>query len=84
MEQRDLPTTAVLSGGYLYITSTTSHNFITVSQSNDRLSVAGTGIRVGSVMYGSVATSQVKEVVVYAYGGNDVINLAPRPPRPSP
>ncbi len=77
LEQRDLPTTAVLSGGYLYITSTTSHNFITVSQSNDRLSVAGTGIRVGSVMYGSVATSQVKEVVVYAYGGNDVINLRP-------
>jgi hypothetical protein len=77
LEQRDLPTTAVLSGGYLYITSNTSHAFITVAQNNGRLSVAGTSISVGSAKVGSVSTSQVKQVVVYAYGGGDVINLRP-------
>lgn len=77
LERRDLPTTAMLSGGYLYITSTTSHNFITVAQNNGRLSVAGTSITVGKAAQSSVSTSQVNEVVVYAYGGNDVVNLRP-------
>ena len=48
LEQRDLPASAVLSSGYLYITSTTHHEFVTVSQNGGRLSVSGTGITVGS------------------------------------
>jgi hypothetical protein len=75
LEKRDLPTTAVLSGGYLYVTSTASHDFVTVAQKNGQLSVSDTSIKVGSAKVGSVSTSQVNRVVVYAYGGHDVINL---------
>jgi hypothetical protein len=75
LEKRDLPTTAVLSGTYLYVTSTTKHDFITVSQYAGKLSVANTLISVGTTKVTSVSTSKVTKVVVYAYGGSDVVNL---------
>jgi Ca2+-binding RTX toxin-like protein len=75
LEKRDLPTTAVLSGSYLYVTSTAHHQFITVSQHNGQLSVANTSITVGSSHVSSISTSKVTKVVVYAYGGSDVVNL---------
>jgi hypothetical protein len=77
LEQRDLPATAILSGGYLYVTSTTHHEFVTVSQSNGNLSVANTPISIGASKVASVSASRVNKVVVYAYGGDDVINLRP-------
>src|SRR4051812_7746995 len=75
LEKRDLPATALLSNGYLYVTATGSHEFITVAQNNGRLSVSNTPISVGSSKVSSVSVIQVNKVVVYAYGGGDVINL---------
>jgi hypothetical protein len=66
-----------LWGSSLYITSTASHEFVTVSQTHGQLSVANTTIKVGNSSVRSVSTGQVSEVVVYAYGGGDVINLRP-------
>lgn len=75
LEKRDLPATAMLSGGYLYVTSTAKHEFVTVTQSGGKLAVANTSITVGSSKVSSVSASQVNKVVVYASGGDDVINL---------
>ena len=77
LEQRELPATAQLYGSLLYVTSTAHHQFITVSESSGRLSVQGTPIHVGSRTVSSVSASQVSEVIVYATGGGDVINLRP-------
>ena len=77
LEKRDLPATAQLSGGMLYVTSTASHDYISVSQNNGQLSVRNTPIHVGSSTVNSVSTNAVTKVVVYAYGGSDVINLRP-------
>jgi len=77
LEKRDLPSMAELSGHLLYITSTTAHDYITVSESNGRISVQNTPIHVGSAKVSSVAASTVSKVVIYAYGGGDVINLRP-------
>jgi Ca2+-binding RTX toxin-like protein len=78
LERRDLPsTTAVLSGGALYVTSTTPHEFLTISQSGGRISVSHTPISIGNHRYSSVSASAVNSVVVYTYGGGDVINLRP-------
>jgi hypothetical protein len=75
LEKRELPATALLSGGYLYVDSTAAHEYVSVSQANGRISVGDTLITEGSSKVGSVLASQVAEVVVYAYGGSDTINL---------
>jgi hypothetical protein len=75
LEKRDLPATAVLSGGYLYVNSTAAHEYVSISQTSGRLSVANTVITEGSYRVSSVLATQVTEVVVYAYGGHDIINL---------
>src|SRR5260370_34711134 len=75
LEKRDLPATALLSGSYLYVSSTSAHEYVNVSQSNGRLSVSNTLISEGSSKVSSVAASGIAKVVVYAYGNNDVINL---------
>jgi hypothetical protein len=77
LEKRDLLASAHLSGGYLYITSTASHDFISVSEIDGRLSVRNTPIHVGSRTVSSVSASSVSKVVVYAYGTGDIINLRP-------
>jgi hypothetical protein len=75
LEKRDLPATALLSGGYLYVNSTAAHEYVNISQSNGHISVANTLITEGSSKVSSVYASQVTRVAVYAYGGSDVINL---------
>src|SRR5262249_43523227 len=75
LERREMPASATLSGSYLYVTSTSPHEYVSVSQSNGRLSVGSTLITQGSYHVSSVAVSAVSKVVVYAYGGGDVINL---------
>ena len=77
LEKRDLPASAMLSGGYLYITSTASHEFVTVAEANGQLGVANTWINAGGQWVATVSAAQVKTVAVYAYGGGDVINLRP-------
>jgi hypothetical protein len=77
LEKRDLPTTAVLTGGYLYVTSTAHHEFVTVSQHNGQISVAHASISIGNSKVSSVSAARVTKVVVNAYGGNDVVNLRP-------
>jgi hypothetical protein len=75
LEKRDLPATAFLSGGYLYVTSTNAHEYVSVSESNGRLSVSNTLITDGSSRVSSIADTRVAKVAVYAYGNNDVVNL---------
>jgi hypothetical protein len=75
LEQRDVPTTATLSGGYLYVMGTSGSDYITISQSSNRISVSSTAITVGSSRYSSIDAGYVNKVVVYGYAGNDVINL---------
>src|SRR5205807_9693379 len=77
LEARDLPTTAVLSGGYLYVQGTAGSDYISLSQSNGRLSVYNTPITVGSTKVSSVEASLVNKVVIYGYGGGDIVNLRP-------
>src|SRR5260221_14710108 len=75
LEKRDLPATALLSGAYLYVTSTNAHEYVSISQSNGRLSVHNTLISEGSSKVSSVAATSIAKVVVYAYGSYDVVNL---------
>jgi hypothetical protein len=75
LEARDLPTTAILSSGILSVTGTQAHEILKITQINGRISVSGVPIVVGKSATSSVAASQVKEVVVYASGGGDLIDL---------
>jgi hypothetical protein len=77
LERRDLPTSALLSGGYLYVLGSSGPDYISISQSNGRISVSNTSISVGSAHLWSVDANWVSKVVVYGYGGGDVINLRP-------
>jgi Ca2+-binding RTX toxin-like protein len=77
LERRDLPTTAVLSGGHLYIRGTAGRDVITVSQSHGQITVSGTLITVGRTRVSHVSASRVHDIVVYGYGGGDLINLRP-------
>jgi hypothetical protein len=77
LEHRDLPTSAMLSGGFLYVLGTTRADHITVSESGGQIAVAGTTITVGRSHVSHVSASQVHAIAIYGYGGGDVINLRP-------
>jgi hypothetical protein len=75
LEQRELLTSSIqayVSGGNLYVLGTSGGDAITVSQTNNQISVAGA--KIGGAA--SVNASSIANVFVYGNGGNDIINLA--------
>src|SRR5262245_37138036 len=79
MEHRDVPSTAVLSGGVLTITGTHGSEYISVYQKEyngvQRISVWDTPIQVDGVSRDSVPRSAVSTIHIYALGGNDHVYL---------
>ena len=63
------------SNGYLYVQGTSGNDYLGVAQSGGKFSVYNTQIQVGSSKLTSVDVNSVKNIVVYGYGGKDVINL---------
>jgi hypothetical protein len=63
---------AYVTGGNLYVLGTPASDAITVSQSNNQISVAG--VKIGNAA--SVNASSIANVFIYGNGGNDTINLA--------
>lgn len=80
LENRDLMAsnlTATLANGYLYVQGTSAADFITVTQSGGRVAVKDTLINVNGTKVSSVSANSFSKVVVYGYGGNDTVVLAP-------
>lgn len=78
LESRNLMATqlmASLSGGILKIWGTEAADTITVRNINQQLSVDGIQIGTTAGKVSKVASSQVSQIAVYSYGGNDVIRL---------
>ena len=77
LEGRDVPTTAALSGTILYVDGTNASEYLILRQdSAGRVSVDGTPIRTRYSTVSYVAASQLTQVVVRAYAGDDTINAA--------
>lgn len=80
LENRDLMAsnlTATLANGYLYVQGTNSADFITVTESGGRVAVKDTQINVNGTKVANVSAGSINKVVVYGYGGNDTVVLAP-------
>src|SRR5438067_13770387 len=67
LESRDVPTTAVLSGGVLTITGSGGNDSIVLKQSLGRVYISG--------VTSSYATTGISSVVINDGGGNDTISL---------
>lgn len=68
--------TASLVGSTLRIEGTDNPDRIVVRQSNGRIAIEGLQILVGSSRVASVAATQVAQIEIRSYGGDDIISLA--------
>src|SRR3954464_10482595 len=66
---------AYISSGYLYVLGSSAADNIGVSQSNGRVSVRDTQITYNGTKVSSVDANAFNKVAVYAYGGNDTVDL---------
>ena len=73
LEDRAVPTTAVLSGGVLTVRGSNLAETIRVKQVNGNLSVTGINISTTNGFRSSVSASVVTSISVVALGGNDVV-----------
>jgi Ca2+-binding RTX toxin-like protein len=67
LEERSVPSTATLANGTLTVTGTSAADYIVVRRAQDMISVDGTPLK--------VPATQVKQVVVNAGAGNDIVRL---------
>ena len=72
LEERSVPTTAVLSGGVLQIRGTNAADRILVKRLGDMIKVSG--------VPRSFRIDQVRQIVINAGGGNDLVRLDPGQP----
>ena len=77
LEDRCLPTTAVLAGGTLAVKGTNGNNNLEVRQVDGRISVVGVSIKVGAQKTPSVSEAKVARITIKGFGGADTILLTP-------
>ncbi len=76
LESRELPAagiTAYVLNNNLVVEGTASNDYLSVSQTDGKLSVYGTQISVGNAKAASVDAATIAKVVINGYAGNDTI-----------
>ena len=66
---------AYLSSGYLYVLGSSAADYISISQSSGKITVRNAQIKVNGKLQANVDANSVNKIAIYAYGGNDTVNL---------